>query len=307
MRKEVRMHRRLAHLADRQHGVVSARQLRALGYSSAAISRATAAGRLHRVHHGVYTVGRSLLSPHGHCRAAVGTCGPDALLSHTSAAWLWGLLPTLRKPIEVSVPRRGRPRDRITVHRAPSMGSKDRAEQVGIPVTTIPRAFLDLASSGATRLLQQSVERAERLGRLDLADLDELLRRNAGKPGARRVREATELYRDPAFSRARSELLFLDLIKKAGLPRPALNTFVAGHEIDAYWERERFAVEVDGWEFHRTRAAFEADPLRLEKLKLAGVDAIRITARRIEREPQAVARTLRALLAQPRAVASLRR
>jgi hypothetical protein len=69
------------------------------------------------------------------------------------------------------------------------------------------------------------------------------------------LREALEIYRDPAFRRARSELLFLDLIKKAGLARPALNTFVAGYEIDAYWERERFAVEVDGWGAHRTRAA----------------------------------------------------
>ena len=175
-------------------------------------------GRLHRVHHGVYAVGRSQLSPHGHCRAAVGTCGPDALLSHTSAAWLWGLLPVLRKPIEVSVPRRGRPRTGIKVHHKLSLAPEDRAEQAGIPVTTIPRTFLDLASSGATRLLQQSVERAERLGRLDLVDVGALLRRRAGTPGTRCLREALGIYRDPAFSRARSELLFLDLVRRPGYP-----------------------------------------------------------------------------------------
>jgi hypothetical protein len=127
-----------------------------------------------------------------------------------------------------------------------------------------------------------------------------VLRRRAGHPGVALLRETLEIYRDPAFSRARSELLFLDLVKKAGLPRPALNTFVAGYEIDAYWERERFAVEVDGWESHRTRAAFEADPLRQEELKLAGIDSLRITARRTEREPRQVAKRLGILLARRR-------
>ena len=44
------------------------------------------------------------------------------------------------------------------------------------------------------------------------------------------------------------------------------------------------------------QAAFERDPLRIENLKLAGIDAIRITARRIERDPDQVAKRLRALL-----------
>jgi len=84
------------------------------------------------------------------------------------------------------------------------------------------------------------------------------------------------------------------------VPRPALNTFVAGIEIDAYWEAERFAVEIDGWGPHRTRAAFEGDPIRQENMKLAGIDSIRITARRIERHPSLVAEHLKQLLAQRR-------
>lgn len=78
----------------------------------------------------------------------------------------------------------------------------------------------------------------------------------------------------------------------AGLPQPAINTWVAGYEIDAYWAAERFAVEVDGWGSHRTRKAFENDPVRQEDLKLAGIDSIRITARRIERQPRLVAERL---------------
>lgn len=298
MRKEVRSHRRLAVLAARQHGVVSTRQLRALGYSAAAISRASASGRLHRVHRGVYAVGHADLSRQGRCMAAVGACGPDALLSHSSAAWLWGLLPTLPLPVEVSVSRRGHSRSGIRVHHAPSLSPEDGASEAGIRVTAVPRTLLALAATGPKWRLQSAVEKAERGGLLDLIALDFLLLRRAGDPGAKRLRDALEIYRDPAFDRARSELLFLDLVKKAGLPRPAMNTFVEGYEIDAYWEAERFAVEVDGWDSHRTRKAFEADPLRQEDLKLAGIDSIRITARRIEREPRKVAERLGRLLEQ---------
>ncbi len=98
------------------------------------------------------------------------------------------------------------------------------------------------------------------------------------------------------MSRAHTERAFLAVVKRAGLPRPAINLFIAGHEVDAYWESERFAVELDGYETHRTRAAFERDPLRIEDLKLAGIDAIRITARRLEREPDQVAKRLKTLL-----------
>lgn len=149
--------------------------------------------------------------------------------------------------------------------------------------------------------LEHAVERAERVGRLDLIEIDAMLERRRGTAGVKRLREALDIYRDPAFSRARSERLFLALVKRAGLPRPAINTFVHGYEVDAYWAGERFAVEVDGWEFHRTRAAFEKDPLRQEDLKLAGIDSVRITARRIEREPDRVGERLGRLLAQRRA------
>ena len=114
------------------------------------------------------------------------------------------------------------------------------------------------------------------------------------------LRAALEIYRDPAFTRSRAELLLLDALAKNGVARPAVNTFVAGFEVDAYWRRERFAVEVDGWRYHRSRTAFERDPLRQEQLKLAGIDSIRVTARRLEREPDVVALRIEALLERRR-------
>ncbi len=246
------------------------------------------------------------LSQHGRCLAAVGACGPDALLSHSSAAWLWGLLPTLPPPVEVSVPRRGHARPGIRVHHAPGLAPEQGTQEEGIRVTTVAQTLLDIAASGPKWRLRNAVDKAERLGRLDLIAIDSLLRQRTGDPGTRRLNDALEIYRDPAFDRARSELLFLDLVKKAGLPRPAMNTFVEGYELDAYWEAERFAVEVDGWDSHRTRQAFEADPLRQEDLKLTGIDSIRITARRIEQEPRKVAERLGRLLEQRRGELALR-
>jgi very-short-patch-repair endonuclease len=187
------------------------------------------------------------------------------------------------------------------------MEDEDRAEAEGIPTASVERTLLDLAGSAQPRSLNNLIDRCERLGTLEIASLDSLLVRAGRHPGRARLARALGIYRDPAFSRARSERLLLALVKKARLPQPVINLFIAGHEIDAYWERERFAVEVDGWDAHRTQAAFESDPRRIEDLKLAGIDAIRITARRIEREPEMVAKRLATLLAQRRKVLDLDR
>lgn len=291
-------HRELARLADRQYGVVSHRQLIRLGFSKSTIGRLGQADRLHRIHRGVYAVGRPTLSDHGRCMAAVLACGTQAVLSHASGAWLWGFLPRCPPVPSVTVPYSSRRRG-IEVHSGSLLaGEWGRLERV--PVTSLARTLLDLAATAPQRQLEQAIDRAERLGLLNLDELDTLLARRRAERGTRRLSNALEIYRDPAFSRSRAELLFLDLIEKRSLPRPALNIFVAGHEIDAYWEAERFAVEVDGWHAHRTRAAFEKDPVRQEDLKLAGIDSIRLTARRIEREPRLVAERLERLLDQRR-------
>jgi predicted transcriptional regulator of viral defense system len=299
MREEMRSHAALADLAQRQHGVVTVHQLRELGFSLSAIGRAGGAGRIHRVHRGVYAVGHMALSSHGRCHAAVLACGDSALLSHTAAAWLWGLVGSFGQ-IDVTAPGNRHRREGIAVHRSAILTLAERAVVDGIPTTAVSRSLLDLAAVGSGRSLQAAVERAERLDILRLDEVDSTLSRHPGARGSRRLRQALDIYRDPIFSRARSERLFLDLVREAGLPRPSMNRYVEGHEIDAYWHEERFAVEIDGWGSHRTRRAFERDPVRQEDLKLSGIDSIRVTARRVEREPEEVGRRLRALLERRR-------
>lgn len=298
MRGEMRSHEALAELARAQHGVVSFRQLRELGFSKGHISRAYEAHRLWRIHRGVYAIGHAGLTPEGECMAAVLACAgsAEATVSHRSAAWLWGLIAQRPSQPEVTVLGGRRRRRGIVVHRAELPAPSDRTRLETLPITTVERTLLDLASMASARVLEGAIDRAYRRAELDLGRIDDVLRRRPKAAGRRRLREALDPYRDPAFTRSRAEILFLEAVKRAGLPSPAMNTFVAGFELDAFWEQERFAVEIDGWSSHGGRAAFERDRKRQEEMKLAGIDSIRITARRIEREPEQVTGRLRALL-----------
>jgi predicted transcriptional regulator of viral defense system len=297
MRDEPRSHRPISELAKKQHGVVSIWQLAELGFSKDHISREASNARLHQIHHGVYAVGHTALSRHGHCIAAVFSCGDGALVSHRSAAWLWGLTKWWQPIVEVTATSPRQTRHEITVHSATALVVEDRSAFEGIPATAVPRTLLDFAAIDP-RFLGGAIEQAERLGLLDLIAIDALLKRSRGFRGVARLRDALEIYRDPAFTRSRLERRFLALVKRAGLPRPSMNSFVEGYELDAYWPAERFAVELDTYDYHGGHAAFEHDRMRQEDLKLAGIEMTRVTGARLDREPEAVVARLRLLLAQ---------
>ena len=141
------------------------------------------------------------------------------------------------------------------------------------------------------------LERAEELGLLDLIAVEALLDRAGGHRGRGPLRRALALYQPQvAFTRSRFERHFLRLVRAAGLPTPSMNFNVAGYELDAYWPELRFAVELDLFETHGTRAAFERDRLRQEELKLLGIEMIRVTRPRLQREPEAAIRNLALLL-----------
>lgn len=296
----MRTHHPLAKLAARQHGVVSAAQLMRLDYTVTAIQRAEEGGRLHRVHRGVFAVGHPGLTPHGRCLAAVFARGEGALLSYRSAGWLWGLEPTLELPIEVSVPWRGHRRSPLHPHHCPALRAEDSTSSEGIPVTAVPRTLLDLASVLPVWRLERAVDHAQRQDLLHLAPVRRLLEEVRGHPGRRKLRRALDLYDEPEFTRSGGERRMLQLVRKAGLPRPKVNLFIEGFELDFFWEAERFAVELDSWDAHRSRKSFETDPLRQEELKLAGIEMIRITGRRLKHKPDEVMERLRVFLARRR-------
>jgi len=279
--------------------VISAWQLEELGYSKAKIYREAIAGGLHQVHWGVYAVGHTALSREARCLAAVLSCGSGALLSHRSAAWLWGMTDRLFSVVDVTATAPRRVRDSIRVHSTRTLTPGDMTTSSGIPVTAPPRTLLDFAAVDPY-YLPAALDRAARHGVFDLIAVDALLARSHGLRGVARLREAIDIFRDPAFTRSGLERRFLRLVRDAGLPRPSTNVFIEGYELDAYWETERFAVELDTYDYHGGHVAFEEDRLRQENLKLAGIEMTRITGTRIKREPRAVMERLRKLLAQRR-------
>jgi very-short-patch-repair endonuclease len=248
----------------------------------------------------VYAVGHTDISAEGRCLAGVLACGPDALLSHASAGWLWGLLRHRPEVVEVTAPVRRAPRPPLRLHSARGLAAEDRALIAGIPGTAIPRTLLDLAAILRADRLERALSQAEERRLLDLGPLEDLLGRTSGHPGRGRLRRALDLYRPPPFSRSGLERRFLRLVDAAGLPRPRTGYNVAGYELDAYWPAERFAVELDVYETHGGRASFEADRIRQEDLKLAGVEMTRVTGPRLDRDPQRVLERVARLLAQRR-------
>jgi len=285
-------------LADRQHGVVSIGQLKALGYSTSAVGRAVEGGRLHLIDRSVYVVGYTRLSLHGQCFAAVFACGPGAVLSHYSAAWLHGLARWSPAPFHVTGPVARRPRLPVRIHRARRLEEADRVLVEGIPVSAVSRTLLDMAATVAFDRLEKLVERSEELGLFDLRAVEDLLARTVGHHGHARLRRAIALYRPSSFTRSGLEKRFLELVLEAGLPQPHTNFVEQGFELDCYWPEHRFAVELDVFETHGTRAAFERDRERQEELLLAGITMTRVTGPRLEREPAEVIRRVARLLAQ---------
>ncbi|MET0558505.1 MAG: AbiEi antitoxin N-terminal domain-containing protein [Solirubrobacterales bacterium] len=289
----------LSALAERQHGIVSIRQLLThLGYSRSTVARAVASGWLVPMHRGVYAVGHTAISRHGHSLAAVLSCGPRALLSHRSAAWLWGLARYEGSGIEVTSPTPRRPRPPIVLHRARGLLDQDRRLEENIPVTSVARTLLDFAATVEPERLTKAIERSEELELFDLRAVDDLLERTVGHPGYGRLRRALELYRPAPFSRSGLEIRFLELVEQAGLPKPVTGFNEVGYELDVYWPGERLVVELDVYETHGSRAAFERDRVRQEDLLLAGIRMTRVTGPRLKREPQAVIKRVRRLLSQ---------
>ncbi|HEY5334111.1 MAG TPA: DUF559 domain-containing protein [Solirubrobacterales bacterium] len=290
----------MAGLAARQYGVVTRQQLIDLGYSDDGIDRAIRAGRLHQWHRQVLAVGHQGLSPHGLCMAAVLFRGSGALLSYQSAVWLWGLERKLEVPVHVSVRWRGHGQDAIGLHHCPALRDEDVAESELLPVTALPRTLLDYASEAKQYRLERAIDRADRLGLLDLAAVDLITDEVRGHSGRGPLRRAMVIYREKGFTRSGGEKRMLAALADVGVRRPSVNNFIEGYELDFFWEQERFAVELDSWEHHRGRKSFEEDRKRQEELAMAGIETIRITGTRLRREPRGVAMRIAAHLERRR-------
>jgi hypothetical protein len=284
----------LSALAARQHGVVSLAQLRGLGLNDDAVLRRCRNRRLHRVHRGVYAVGHTAVGERGRELAAVLACGPQAVLSHRSAARLWGLVASAPK-IEVTC-ERGRPPDgRVLDHRS-SLTGADRARIQRVPVTSVARTLVDLADVLGERRLGDAIHEAEVRRLFDLNQTDAVLARLSGRRGRHRLERVLSAWRPRPFTRSEAERRFLELCERHELPLPEANASVAGHEIDFLWPEHGLAAEVDGVATHLTRTAFERDRRKDRQLAAMGIQVVRVTWSDLEDAPGALAAQLAGIL-----------
>jgi very-short-patch-repair endonuclease len=291
--------RALAQLAARQHGVIARRQLRELGFGEEAIKTRLAEGRLHHLHEQVYAVGHTRLAVRAPWWAALLAYGPGAVLSHQSAAVLWGIRRKRRGPIHVTAPggRQGlRRRKGIWIHRC-KLVPEDRTTRDGFPATTLGRTLFDLAEVVPFDQLKGAAEEADRLKLLRLPELEQCCERGHGRRALRPVRRLIEELRPADEGRSPLEIRFSRFVHDHRLPVPVQNVDVLDHEVDALWPAAKLIVELDSWEFHGHRAAFERDRARDPKLLIAGYRTIRITHRRLDREADQLAAEIRQLLA----------
>jgi predicted transcriptional regulator of viral defense system len=291
---------RVAKLAGRQWGVVSLAQLRAAGLSDDAVQRRVGAGRLHRLHHGVYAVGHTVLRREGRSLAAVLACGDGAVLSHRSAAAHWGLLQSEAARTDVTTPRTRAANATIRLHRSRSLIARDTTTHQGIPITSVPRTLLDLAATVNPDRLERALAQAEHLELYDHRAITELLARANGHRGQNALTAAIAL--DPKLTKSEWEIRLLKLVRAAALPEPLVNLPLDAPDYgeckpDFHWPSHRLIVETDGWRTHRTRAAFESDRAKDAALTAAGYRVVRFTWR----TPDAnILRRLQALLSPAR-------
>lgn len=246
---------------------------------------------------GVYAVGLPIIGGNGRLVGAVLACGPAATLSHRSAADLWGISRSSRPTIDVTAcgPRG---QGGIKLHRVRRLASDDWTELNGIPVTTVGRTLLDCAEVLAARRLRNAIEAAERLRVFDLREVEATCERNRGHHGVKPLRAAlADMHGEPAITRSDLEILFLDFCHARGIPLPATNITVCGYEVDAAWVERKLVVELDSFEFHGTRGAFERDRERDTKLQLEEFRPIRVTHRRIKRDAAGLEADIRSFLA----------
>jgi Transcriptional regulator, AbiEi antitoxin/Protein of unknown function (DUF559) len=294
----------IARFADAQHGVIALSQLLALGLSASAVRSRVAAGRLHRVHAGVYAVGRARLTRDGCYMAAVLACGEDSALSHRSSADKRELYRSDRSKVDVMSPRRtGRGRPGIDAHTSLTLLPCDIEVVDGIPCTTVARTLLDLAAVTPRRVVERAFDQAEVLRTLDAGQIENVLARAGGHRGATVLR-AILAEHAPGSTLTRNDLeeAFLAICDEARLPRPEVNVWIGlaptGYEADFLWRSAGLIAEADGGAPHDTSRAFVHDRRRDQRLMLAGFRVVRFPWQQVFDEPATVAATVAGLLAR---------
>jgi very-short-patch-repair endonuclease len=279
--------REIARIARRQDNVITLVQLLEAGLGQRGVRHRVRAGAMQRLHRGVFLLGAAPPTRMARARAAAMACGECAVVSHRSAAEMFGLLPETDRGVDVTVVGRNPGfHPGIRLHRPRSLAGHHVTKMRGIPVTTVARIIADLAATESA----DDVERA----------FQEALYRRIVTPGAVAGVVDTEprrkgapvirvLLDNPTMTRSERERALLKLLAQAQLPKPLTNVRLHGYLVDAYWPEQRLVLEFDGWQAHGHRGAFDRDRKRDQVMLANGQRSMRVTDRHLVREPVALA------------------
>jgi very-short-patch-repair endonuclease len=295
----------VARLAGRQRTIVAHTQLIALGCSRRVVSHWVNRGRMQVVFPGVYSVVSGELPTLAREQAALLACGERAFLSHATATAIWGLAPNPPNPpsvIDVTVVGRYRASsDGIRVHRIKAIARPQLKRHEGLWVSSPARAVLEIAATAPAKELAHAIDEGLARRHFTPRALEAMLASNRPCRGAARL---AEILGDPtagAVSRSKREKRLLRLIRDAGLPMPQTNVAFGRFELDFFWPRERLAVELDGYNFHRGPGAFGQDREKDLAARAAGIELLRFTGDHVLKRPWMVLATLSGELALRRA------
>lgn len=278
--------RAIARIARRQDNVISREQLLSAGFGRGAIAHRVRIRAWQRLHNNVYLLGPAPPSLMARARAAAMACGADAVVSHRSAAEMFGLLPHSEGAVHVTVAGRSvAPRKGVRRHRISAFARGEVTKMRGIPMTAVARTICDLAATEPRRVVEQAFQEALYREIVTPDGLAKVLAREPRRRGARVLRALVE---DPRMTRSERERALLRLIDQAQLPRPLTNVPLHGHLVDAFWPQQGLVLEFDGWQAHGHRHAFDRDR-KFDQVMLAnGLRPMRATDRHLKNEPVAL-------------------
>jgi very-short-patch-repair endonuclease len=275
--------------------LVTRGQLVALGFSAKAIEHRVRGGLLHRVHRGVFAVGHVSLPEAASHAAALLYAGENAVLSHESAAAVWGLTSSPSFVALTMIGRHARRQPNLHVHEVSVLDIRDVGLRHGLPVTAPARTLIDCATSPH---IDRMLNEARALKRVSDTEIQEAIARCPGRKGTGPMRRLLAAEQAPGYTQSEAERRLKRVIKDAGIEWPVFNQPLLGYRPDALWPRQKVILEVDGYGFHGHRQAFERDRARDARLIAAGYVVIRVTWRQLTEKPSAVAATIAATLAR---------
>lgn len=282
----------IGRFASRAHGVVTRRELLDAGISPKRIKRRVKGGALILIHRGVYRVGHQAPSREAHYMAAVKACGNRAVLCGGAAAHLWRLIRGSPPQPEVIAPAKRLVRGVVT-HRA-TTSSTDAANWGGIPLTSVPRTLVDLASSLPEPALARACHEAGVLHRTTPKEVRAVLGRMQNAPGRATLERV--LQGEVPVTLSRLESRFLKLLRDSRLPFPVTNRVAGAHRVDCRWPEHRLTVELDSYRFHNSRYSWDQDRLRERAARSRGDEFRRYAPRDVFESPRYMLTELRELL-----------